>query len=217
MCKGLTAQKSTEVIRKICSKSPVIPVLTVDEIQDAIPLATALIDGGLTILEVTLRTPNALRIVEEISQMDQAIVGVGTLIDQKDVENAVKVGAKFGVSPGVTDHLVDACQDNGIPLLGGVSTACEVMRMLDRGYEIMKFFPADVAGGMLALKALQGPFPQVSFCPTGGISGNNAEEYLALKNVLCVGGSWVATPGMISNKNWYEITKRAKHAAMLGS
>ena len=161
MCKGLTAQKSTEVIRKICSKSPVIPVLTVDEIQDAIPLATALIDGGLTILEVTLRTPNALRIVEEISQMDQAIVGVGTLIDQKDVENAVKVGAKFGVSPGVTDHLVDACQDNGIPLLGGVSTACEVMRMLDRGYQIMKFLEDLLNQWVMKMNNLSGQIQNV--------------------------------------------------------
>ena len=165
---------------------------------------------------MTLRTQNALNVIQEMSHVKKAVVGVGTLMNRQDVENAVSAGAKFGVSPGITDGLVLACEEYGLPLIGGVSSSSEIMQMLHRGYNFLKFFPAECVGGISALKALRGPFPQVSFCPTGGISPDNAEKYLALKNVICVGGSWIATPDMIEKKDWSEITKRAKSSAMLG-
>ncbi len=216
MGKRLTAKQSTEIARNIFDKSPVVPVLSVTKVDDAIPLAKALTNGGLNVLEVTLRTKNALTVIQEMSSVKEAVVGVGTIINRQDVKNAVSAGAKFGVSPGITDDLVLACEEYGLPLIGGVSSGSEIMQMLNRGYNFLKFFPAEVAGGISALKALLGPFPQVSFCPTGGISMDNAEAYLNLKNVICVGGSWIATSDMIDKKDWFEITRRAKSSATLG-
>ena len=216
MRKRLTALQSSEIAHEICLKSKVIPVLSVTEIEDAIPLAGALIEGGLNVLEVTLRTPNALTVVKEMSKVQNSIVGVGTLLNRQDVENAVEVGAKFGVSPGITDDLIAACEENGLPLLGGVSSVSEIMKMIDLGYSLLKFFPAEVSGGTLALRAIRAPLPEVSFCPTGGISANNADEYLALENVICVGGSWMATPNMIRDKKWHEIMNQANLASQLG-
>ena len=216
MGKRLTAKQSTEIARNIFDKSPVVPVLSVTKVDDAIPLAKALTNGGLNVLEVTLRTKNALTVIQEMSSVKEAVVGVGTIINRQDVKNAVSAGAKFGVSPGITDDLVLACEEYGLPLIGGVSAGSEIMQMLNRGYNFLKFFPAEVAGGISALKALLGPFPQVSFCPTGGISMDNAEAYLNLKNVICVGGSWIATSDMIDKKDWFEITRRAKSSATLG-
>ncbi len=217
MVKRLTALQSSEIAKEICSRSKVIPVLSVELKSDAIPLAEALISGGLNVLEVTLRTSSALDVIYEMSKVKGAIVGVGTLLKPVDAENAKKVGARFGVSPGITDELVRACEENGLPLLAGVSSVSEVMRMLDRGYNFLKFFPAEVAGGVSALNALKAPLPQVSFCPTGGISMINAQEYLALKNVICVGGSWMATPEMIQNNSWDEIAENARSASKLGN
>ena len=216
MGKRLTAKQSTEIARNIFDKSRVVPVLSVTEVDEAIPLAKALTNGGLNVLEVTLRTQNALKVIQEMSSVKEAVVGVGTIINRQDVKNAVFAGAKFGVSPGITDDLVLACEEYGLPLIGGVSSASEIMQMVNRGYNFLKFFPAEVAGGISALKALLGPFPEVSFCPTGGISMDNAKEYLNLKNVICVGGSWIATSDMIDKKDWFEITRRAKSSAILG-
>ena len=217
MGKRLTAQQSTEIARNIFRQSRVIPVLSVTKVDYAVPLAKALTKGGLKVLEVTLRTQKALQVIQEMSQVKEAVVGVGTLITRQDVENAVSAGAKFGVSPGITDDLVLACEEYGLPLIGGVSSSSEIMQMLNWGYDFLKFFPAEVSGGISALKAFLGPFPQVSFCPTGGISIDNAEGYLTLKNVICIGGSWIVTPEVIDKKDWSEITRRAKSSAILGS
>ena len=216
MGKRLTAQQSTEIARNIFRQSRVIPVLSVTKVDDAVPLAKALTKGGLKVLEVTLRTQKALEVIQEMSRVKEAVVGVGTLITRQDVENAVLAGAKFGVSPGITDDLVLACEEYGLPLIGGVSSSSEIMQMLNWGYDFLKFFPAEVSGGISALKAFLGPFPQVSFCPTGGISIDNAEDYLTLKNVICIGGSWIVTPEVIDKKDWSEITRRAKSSARLG-
>lgn len=216
MRKKITGKQSNLISREICSQCKVIPVLSITEIDDAVPLARALVEGGLSVLEVTLRTPNALEAIRQISYLKGVIVGVGTLLSRQDVENATKVGAKFGVSPGITEELVIACEDNGLPLLGGVSSVSDIMKMLDKGYDLLKFFPAETSGGVAALQAINGPLPQVSFCPTGGISVINAREYLTLKNVICVGGSWMATPQMIQNKDWSKITDQAHFAASLG-
>ncbi len=216
MGKRLTAKKSTEISLEICSLTPVIPVLSVFEVEDAIPLAKALVQGGLNVIEVTLRTPNALKVVEEMSKVKDAIVGVGTLLNKQDVENATKVGAQFGVSPGITEDLLEACEANGLPLLGGVCSISEIMKMLDRGYRLFKFFPAEASGGADALKAIGAPIPHALFCPTGGISPKNIKDYMALDNVVCVGGSWMATPEMIRNKKWAEIFNQANYVAKLG-
>ena len=216
MVAKLTGRQASQVSLEICTQIRVIPVLSVTEIEDASPLAEALIEGGLNVFEVTLRTPKAFGVIKEMSKVKGSIVGVGTLRCRQDVEMAIEVGAKFGVSPGVTDDLVLACEEFGLPLIGGVSSVSEIMKMLSRGYTFLKFFPAEVAGGISALKALLGPFPEVSFCPTGGISMDNAKEYLNLKNVICVGGSWIATSDMIDKKDWFEITRRAKSSAILG-
>ena len=191
-------------------------MLSVFDVQDSIPLATALVEGGLNVIEVTLRTPNALKVIEKMSEVKDSIVGVGTLLNKKDVENAVEVGAKFGVSPGITDDLLDACEENGLPLVGGVSSISEIMKMLERGYRLVKFFPAEMLGGAKALKAIGGPIPQALFCPTGGVSSENISEYLALENVICVGGSWMATSELIRNKKWSEIFDQANHISKLG-
>ena len=217
MGKRLNAQQSSEIARNIFRQSRVIPVLSVTKVDDAVPLAKALTKGGLKVLEVTLRTQKALQVIQEMSQVKEAVVGVGTLITRQDVENAVAAGAKFGVSPGITDDLVLACEEYGLPLIGGVSSSSEIMQMLNWGYDFLKFFPAEVSGGISALKAFLGPFPQVSFCPTGGISIDNAEDYLTLKNVICIGGSWIVTPEVVDKKDWSEITRRAKSSAILGS
>ena len=216
MGKRLTALQSSEIMREILSQSKVIPVLTVTDSADAIPLARSLIDGGWNVLEVTLRTKNAFHVIEEMSKLKQVVVGVGTLLNRGDVEKAVKVGAKFGVSPGVTDDLMMACEENGLPLLGGVASVSEAMKIYDRGYDSMKFFPAEALGGVLTLKAIGAPLPQVAFCPTGGISMANAKHYLAQENVVCIGGSWMATPDMIRNKKWSEIAHEATIASTLG-
>ena len=216
MGKRLTAQKSTEISLEICSLTPVIPVLSVFEVEDAIPLGKALVDGGLNVIEVTLRTANALKVIEEMSKVNDSIVGVGTLLSKQDVENAARVGAKFGVSPGITEGLVDACEENGLPLLGGVSSTSEIMKMLDRGYRLFKFFPAEASGGANALKAIGAPIPHALFCPTGGVSLENINDYMALENVVCVGGSWIATPEMIRYKKWSEIFNQANYVSKLG-
>ncbi|PJN96587.1 keto-deoxy-phosphogluconate aldolase [Amaricoccus sp. HAR-UPW-R2A-40] len=211
----MTPQEASRKSRELCGLAPVIPVLVIDDLDHARPLAEALVKGGLPVLEVTLRTPVALEAIRIMAEVEGGVVGAGTLLKPSDVKAAVKAGAKFGVSPGVTKKLAEACEDADLPLLGGIATVTEAMRMLERGYEVCKFFPAEANGGAKALKSFAGPLPQVSFCPTGGVTPQNAPDYLKLPNVLCVGGSWVADPKLMKAGRWDEIEALAREAAAL--
>lgn len=211
----MTPQEASAAAAKVCLLAPVVPVLVIDDASIAADLARALIAGGLPALEVTLRTPAALDAIREMASVPGGVVGAGTLLTPKDVEDAKAAGATFGVSPGATDRLLDACEANDLPLLPGTATASEAMRLLERGYTVQKFFPAEANGGVPALKAIGAPIPQVKFCPTGGVSLRNAGDYLALSNTLCVGGSWVAPKEMVLAGDWAGITALAKEAAAL--
>jgi len=211
----MTPQTTSVRAREICLLAPVVPVLVVHDAAHARPLAQALVAGGLPALEVTLRTPVALEAIAEMSQVVGGVVGAGTLLTPADVQAAKAAGAQFGVSPGATDILLDACEAAELPLLPGAATSSEVMRLLERGYSVQKFFPAEANGGAPALKAIGGPLPQVSFCPTGGVSLNNTTNYLSLPNTLCVGGSWVAPQHLIDAGDWGSITELARQAAAL--
>lgn len=175
--------------------SPVIPVMVINEVAHARPIAQALVDGGLTVLEVTLRTPVALDVIGEMATVEGAIVGAGTVLNETDLDAALAAGARFIVSPGLTEPLGGAAIASGIPFLPGVANAADIMRGLDLGLDRFKFFPAMAAGGLPALRALAGPFGRVRFCPTGGITQSTAPQWLAEEVVLCVGGSWVVPKG----------------------
>ncbi|TXM77487.1 bifunctional 4-hydroxy-2-oxoglutarate aldolase/2-dehydro-3-deoxy-phosphogluconate aldolase [Methylobacterium sp. WL69] len=175
---------------------PVIPVLVVEDAAHAEPIARALVAGGLTALEVTLRTPAALEVIRIMSRVAGAVVGAGTVLNPRDLDAAINAGAQFIVSPGLTEPLTRAAIDRGIPYLPGIANSADIMRGLDHGLDRFKFFPAEAAGGIKALKALAGPFHQVRFCPTGGITEATAPDWLALKPVICVGGSWVVPAGL---------------------
>lgn len=203
--------------REICALAPVVPVLVVHDATIARPLAAALVAGGLPALEVTLRTPEALDVISEMAEVRGARVGAGTLVTPEDVRAAKAAGATFGVSPGTTDAILAACEEEALPLLPGAATVSEAMRLLARGYDMLKFFPAEAAGGVPALKAIGAPLPQITFCPTGGIGPANARAYLELPNVLCVGGSWVAPQGLIESGDWAGIEALARDAARLRS
>jgi 2-dehydro-3-deoxyphosphogluconate aldolase/(4S)-4-hydroxy-2-oxoglutarate aldolase len=211
----MTPQEASAAAAKVCLLAPVVPVLVVDDAGIAAALAKALVAGGLPALEVTLRTPAALDVIREMATVAGGVVGAGTLLTPKDVENAKAAGAQFGVSPGATDLLLDACEANDLPLLPGTATATEAMCLLERGYTVQKFFPAEANGGAAALKAIGAPIPQVKFCPTGGISLKNAHDYLSLSNTLCVGGSWVAPKNLVDAQDWAAITALAQEAAAL--
>ena len=211
----MTPQTASQSNEALCRLAPVIPVLVVDDIATARPLAEALVAGGLPVLEVTLRTPVALDAIREMAQVAGGIVGAGTLLTPQDVTAAKEAGAKFGVSPGATDRLLQACEDADLPLLPGAATSSEAMRLLERGYTVQKFFPAEANGGVPALKSIGAPIPQVRFCPTGGVSPGNAPDYLALSNTLCVGGSWVAPKDAVTNGDWARIGQLAREAAAL--
>jgi 2-dehydro-3-deoxyphosphogluconate aldolase/(4S)-4-hydroxy-2-oxoglutarate aldolase len=183
-------------IETIMRTAPVIPVIVVDEVEHAVPLAEALVAGGLRVLEVTLRTPAALPAIAAMKQVKGAIVGAGTVTNPEELEDALEAGAEFIVSPGLTEPLARACIAGQVPFLPGVATAGDIMRGLDLGLRHFKFFPAATSGGLPALKALAGPFGQCLFCPTGGIGPDNAADWLAFPPVLCVGGSWVAPRGV---------------------
>lgn len=195
--------------------APVIPVLVIHDVAHARPLAQALVEGGLPVLEVTLRTPAALGAISEMARVPGGIVGAGTLLGPSDVEAAQAAGARFGVSPGATDRLLDAAEAAGLPMLPGAATSTEVMALLERGYTVQKFFPAEANGGVPALKAIGAPLPQVRFCPTGGVSPDNAPRYLELSNTLCVGGSWVAPQAMVTSGDWDGIRDLARAASSL--
>jgi len=211
----MTPETASIRSRELCMMAPVIPVLVVDDAAHAVPLARALVAGGLPVLEVTLRTAAALDVIREMATVTGGIVGAGTLLTPKDVEDAKAAGALFGVSPGATNLILDACEANDLPLLPGVATASEAMRLLERGYTVQKFFPAQANGGAPALKAIGSPIPQVSFCPTGGVSLKNANDYLSLSNTLCVGGSWVAPKDKVLSGDWDGITALAAVASQL--
>lgn len=201
--------------RALCALAPIVPVLIIDDATTAAPLAEALVAGGLPVLEVTLRTPAALKAIRAMSQVAGGHVGAGTLVTPQDVRAAKDAGATFGVSPGATDELLAACEAEDLPLLPGAATASEAMRLLGRGYDMLKFFPAEASGGAPALKAIGAPLPQITFCPTGGISPANAQSYLSLGNVLCAGGSWVAPADLVAARKWDEIETLARAAANL--
>ncbi|QNN59264.1 bifunctional 4-hydroxy-2-oxoglutarate aldolase/2-dehydro-3-deoxy-phosphogluconate aldolase [Diaphorobacter ruginosibacter] len=200
----------------VMSDAPVIPVIVLDDINDAVPMAKALVAGGIRMLEVTLRTPQALACIEAIArEVPEAVAGAGTIRSAADAKAAVDAGARFAVSPGFTDAVAQACQDVKLPLLPGVATGSEVMMAHEAGFRQMKFFPALQAGGIPMLKAWQGPFFDVQFCPTGGVSPSNAADFLALKNVVCVGGSWLVPAEAVAQKNWALITQLARDTAAL--
>lgn len=213
----MTPDESSRQAEEICRLAPVVPVLVVDDADIAVDLARALVAGGLPALEVTLRTPAALDAIREMAQVDGGVVGAGTLLTPDDVVAAKKAGALFGVTPGTTDRLLDACLDAELPLLPGSATASEALRLWERGYFVQKFFPAEASGGVPALKAIGAPIPQVGFCPTGGVNLTNARDYLALPNTICVGGSWVAPNDAVTGKNWQKVEMLAKEAASLGA
>lgn len=208
--------KSTET-RAICELAPIVPVLVIEDAAQARPLAEALVAGGLPALEVTLRTPAALDAIRRMAEVPGGVVGAGTLVTPEDVRAAKAAGARFGVSPGATDRLIAACEAEGLPLLPGAATASEAMRLLEMGYDMLKFFPAEASGGAPALKAIGAPLPQISFCPTGGVSPGNAETYLSLPNVVCAGGSWVAPRDLVQAGDWAGIEALACAASRLGS
>ncbi|MEN9503022.1 MAG: bifunctional 4-hydroxy-2-oxoglutarate aldolase/2-dehydro-3-deoxy-phosphogluconate aldolase [Pseudomonadota bacterium] len=201
--------------KDVCLLAPVIPVLVVKELSIAQALAQALVQGGLPALEVTLRTRVALEVIRAMADVEGGVVGAGTLLTPADVKAAKAAGARFGVSPGVTDSLLKAAEDADLPLLAGAATASEVMYLLERGYDTLKLFPAEAVGGVALLKSLASPLPQVTFCPTGGITLQTAPQYLALPNVLCVGGSWVAPDTLIQSQDWQGIQQLAREAAGL--
>ena len=200
---------------EICRLAPVVPVITVDDLAQALNLATALVAGGLPALEITLRTPVALDAIRIMADVPGGVVGAGTLLTPADVKAAKAAGAKFGVSPGATQRLIDACSDYDLPLLPGAATATEIMTLLELGFTVQKFFPAEQAGGAPYLKSIGAPIPQVKFCPTGGVSLKNAGDYLCLPNILCVGGSWVVPKDALLQGDWAMITALAAEASKL--
>jgi 2-dehydro-3-deoxyphosphogluconate aldolase/(4S)-4-hydroxy-2-oxoglutarate aldolase len=197
-------------------KAPVIPVVTLDRVADAVPLARALAVGGLPVIEVTLRTSVALDALRAIAaEVPEAVAGVGTVTASADISRACDAGAKFLVSPGTPAALAEALMDAPVPVLPGCATVTEAMTLADRGFAVLKFFPAEPSGGARWLKAVAAPLPQIMFCPTGGIDAGNASAYLALPNVVAVGGSWVAPPDAIATRDFARVTELAQAAARL--
>ena len=207
---------TNHTFKTLLSDIRVVPVITINDIEDAVPLANALVTGGLTALEVTLRSDCAYEAISRmIKHVPNALIGVGTVNDADKYNKAQDLGAKFAVSPGATDGLISAAKNGTLPLLPGVATASEAMKLADHGYKYLKMFPAQAIGGTSLLKSWAGPLPDLAFCPTGGINLANAHEYLACANVVCIGGSWMLPNDLIADKNWDEIRKLAKSASQL--
>jgi 2-dehydro-3-deoxyphosphogluconate aldolase/(4S)-4-hydroxy-2-oxoglutarate aldolase len=203
-------------LHDLLATTPVVPVLAIDTVDTALPLARALVAGGLPVLEITLRTPAALEIIRAIGgEIETAVVGAGTVLIPGQYRDAVRAGARFVVSPGATPALLDVAETTSVPFLPGAGTSSEVMRLLERGYGCLKFFPAEPSGGVAYLEALAAPLPGALFCPTGGIDAARAPAYLALPNVVCIGGSWVAPRDAVAAKDWPAITRLALAAAAL--
>lgn len=206
----------TEKLLSILKLQPVVPVLVVEDAGTAVPLARALVAGGLKAIEITLRTPAALKAIEAVAkEVEGAVAGAGTILNPEHYSEAVAAGAEFIVSPGATDELLDTAEASDVPFLPGAATASEVMALAARGYRMLKFFPAEQAGGAAYLKSLSSPLAGVSFCPTGGVSTKNAGDYLSLPNVVCVGGSWVAPADKVASGDWDAITELARQASAL--
>jgi 2-dehydro-3-deoxyphosphogluconate aldolase/(4S)-4-hydroxy-2-oxoglutarate aldolase len=203
-------------IDQVLARAPVVPVLSIARVEDAVPLARALVDGGLPVLEVTLRTEAAIGAIRAIREhVPEAAVGAGTVLNARDLSAVEAAGAGFAISPGATDALYAAASDARIPLLPGIATASELMHGLELGYQRFKFFPAESSGGIGALKAFAGPFAQAKFCPTGGIDPARAPAYLALPNVITVGGSWMVPADALAKGDWARIAGLAREAAAL--
>lgn len=203
-------------IAAILARTPVVPVVTIDHLDQAVPLANALIEGGLTVIEVTLRTPVALAAIAEIHRKAPlAVVGAGTVLTPEQLERAEEAGAAFAVAPGHAPRLLAGALTSGVPLLPGAVTASEMMRLLEEGYSYQKFFPAEPAGGVAVLKAVAAPLPEIRFCPTGGIDEAKAPSYLALSNVICVGGSWMLPKDLVAAHDWRGISEIAERAGNL--
>lgn len=197
----------------IFSQGPVVPVLVIKKLEHAVPLAKALLAGGIKVLEVTLRTPVAVDAIAKIAQeVPEAIVGAGTITNQEQLQQVIDAGAKFAISPGMTRELLEAGNNGAIPLIPGISSTSDLMKGLDQGYSHFKFFPAEASGGVKAIKSISGPFPDVVFCPTGGITPDTYNNYLAVPNVRCVGGSWLAPDDALENGDWQKITQLAADA-----
>lgn len=207
--------QDANAIRSILTLAPVVPVIILDDVSKARPLAEALVAGGLPILEVTLRTPNALKVMEEMAKVTGAIVGSGTVRNDVHMRASVDVGCRFMVSPGASPRLLDAADDVSIPLLPGIGTPTEAMAAAERGYSFLKFFPAEALGGAPVLKAFASPLPDITFCPTGGIDAVKAKTYLALPNVICVGGSWIMPNDAIESGDFARIEALAREASAL--
>lgn len=205
-------------VEDVVSAAPVVPVMVIENLDHAVPLSKALIQGGLKALEITLRTPvalDAIRLIKE--EMPDAMIGAGTIVSPADLDAALEAGAAFLVSPGCTPSLADAAQNCGVPMLPGVASPSEAMQLMEKGFTHLKFFPAEAAGGAPMLKSIAGPLPQLTFCPTGGIGPANAMDYLNLPNVACVGGSWMAPADLVKAEDWAEIELRAAKAAALSN
>lgn len=208
----------TKTLDNILGLGPVMPVLVINDVADAVPLARALVDNGVRVLEVTLRTPNSLAVISCLAEaLPEAVVGAGTVTSPELLAAVERAGASFAVSPGLTPNLIAAAKDSAFPLLPGVMTASEAMTAAENGFSRLKLFPAQQAGGVGMLKALFGPLPDLRFCPTGGVSPENAGEFLAQPNVMCVGGSWLAPDALVRARDWDEIGRRARAASQLRS
>ncbi|MFK0687834.1 2-dehydro-3-deoxy-phosphogluconate aldolase [Mesorhizobium sp. IMUNJ 23033] len=206
----------TEKLLSLLNGQPVIPVLKIADVKDAVPLARALTAGGLPAIEITLRTADALEAIRRVAgEVEGAVVGAGTILDARQFDEAASAGSKFIVSPGITNQLLAAAKDSAVPLLPGAITPGEIMAAREAGLRFLKFFPAEQSGGIASLKAFASPLADVKFCPTGGITGKNAAEYLSLPNVICVGGSWVAPDELVKAGKWDEIEVLASAASKL--
>jgi 2-dehydro-3-deoxyphosphogluconate aldolase/(4S)-4-hydroxy-2-oxoglutarate aldolase len=206
----------SEKLLSLLAGQPVIPVLKITDVAHAVPLARALARGGLPMIEITLRTASALEAIRRVSQeIEEAVVGAGTVLNAEQFEQAAQAGSRFIVSPGASGQLYAAARDSDVPLLPGAITPAEIMAAAEEGVDFLKFFPAEQAGGVSFLKALSSPFAGIRFCPTGGVSTANARDYLALPNVICVGGSWVAPDDMVKAGQWEAIEALAREASKL--
>jgi 2-dehydro-3-deoxyphosphogluconate aldolase / (4S)-4-hydroxy-2-oxoglutarate aldolase len=209
----MTAASRQQELADLFTSATVIPVLTIERLEDAVPLARALVGGGVRVLEVTLRTPVAIEAAKAmISEVPEAIVGIGTILNPEDLARARALGARFGISPGGTPELLKAAAAGDLPFAPGIATASELMQALAHGFDLVKFFPAEQSGGIKALRALAGPFPNIRVCPTGGIGETNAAAWLAEPNVLAVGGSWLCPPADIRSGNWAGISAMCARA-----
>jgi 2-dehydro-3-deoxyphosphogluconate aldolase / (4S)-4-hydroxy-2-oxoglutarate aldolase len=198
---------------EVLRQGPVVPVMVIQKLEQAVPLARALVAGGIRVLEITLRTPVAMEAIRIISrEVSGAMVGAGTVTRGEELAAVAEAGAVFAISPGLTAELLDAANQGPIPLIPGIATISELMTGMARGYSHFKFFPAEAAGGVKMVQAIAGPFPQITFCPTGGITLANYRNYLALKNVACIGGSWVAPQEAMDHGDWTRITALAREA-----